>query len=103
MDLSIFPTEASAVFTIAGAAVLTLLLIQWIKHYLPDWRWTNLLALGLTFVLVEIAAGAFVEGWTLWERLYRGFLIAFAGASLPTFGYELLMNLAGLAGVGPRK
>ncbi len=102
MDLSIFPTEAAAVGTIAGAAILAMLFIEWIKKYLPDWRYTNLLALVLALVLVELAMLQIADELTLWQRLYRGFLLAFAGASLPTFGRELLLNLAGLAGIGPR-
>jgi hypothetical protein len=102
MDFSLFPTDAKTVFTIGGAAVLTLLAIEWIKHLLPDWRLTNLAAFLVSLILVEIAAGAFIQEWTLWERLYKGFLVAFVGASLPTFGRESLLNLAGLAGLGPR-
>jgi hypothetical protein len=90
------------VYTVAGAAVVCVLLTQLLKHYLADWRFTNLLAWGLTLVVVEIAAVAFISGGTLWERAYNAFLMSLAGASLSTFGYEAVVNLLGKAGVGPR-
>lgn len=103
IDFSQFPITPGLVYTVAGAAAVCVLLTQWLKHYLADWRYTNLLALGITLAVVEIAAALFVEGATLAERLYNGFLLALAGASLATFGYEALANLFGKAGIGPRK
>jgi hypothetical protein len=103
MDLGIFPTTASAVVTIAGAAAVCVAITQWLKLYLSDWRYTNLLALGATFAIVEIAAAAFAaERAGALERAYGGFLVALFGASLATFGWELVSNLLGKAGVGPR-
>lgn len=103
MDLSsIFPTTASAVGTVAGAAAVCAVLIQWLKRYIAEERWYNLVGFGLTFVLVEIAGLFVVEGPALAERLFVGFFVALFGASLATFGYETLMNLFGLAGIGKR-
>ena len=102
MDLAIFPTTASAVFTVAGAAVLCVVVTQWLKTYITDARLYNAVGLGVTFVLVEVAGVFLVDGTGIWERLYVGLLVALSGASLATFGYELMTNLAGLAGIGKR-
>lgn len=103
MDLSIFPTTASAVYTVAGAAVLCVLVTQWLKKYLNDSRWCNLIALCVTWVVVGIAAALLVtEPVGIGRRLFEGFLVGLVGASLATFGYEVLTNLAGIAGAGPR-
>jgi len=101
-DLSVFPITAGTVRTVAGSAVLCVLFTQLIKVQLPDWRWTNLLAWGITFTVVQIAGVWFAVELTLAERIYNGFLVSVGGVSLATFGYETLMNLLGLAGVGPR-
>jgi hypothetical protein len=100
--MDVFPTTPSVVYTIAGAAALGVLITAWLKKFLPDWRYTPLLCLGITFVLVEIAGGAFVHDVDIWERLYTGFLVALGGASLATFGREGLLNILGVAGVGAR-
>ena len=100
--MGIFPTTASAVFTVAGAAVLCVVVVQWLKMVMADARMYNVAGLGITFVLVEIA-GVFITGApTVWERLYVGLLVALIGASLATFGYEILTNIAGMAGIGRR-
>lgn len=102
MDLSIFPTTPAAVATVAGAAAVCMLVVQWLKGYIDDSRWYNLAGLVITFAIVEVAGLFLVDGPGLWERLFIGFLVALAGASLATFGYELVTNLAGKAGIGKR-
>ena len=102
MDTSVFPTTASAVYTVAGAAALCVMATAWLKRFLEDWRFTPLLALGITLVLVEIAAAAFITTAPFWERVYIGFLVAVAGASVGTFTRELLLGMLGVAGVGSR-
>jgi asparagine N-glycosylation enzyme membrane subunit Stt3 len=100
---SIFPTTASAIYTVAGAAVVCAVVVQWLKQHIEDSRLYNAAGLGATFVIVEIAGGAFVAGVAgFWERVYIGFLVALFGASLATFGWEMISNLLGKAGVGPR-
>ena len=102
MDLSIFPTTASGVFTVAGAAIICVLVVQWLKGYVTDSRWYNLAGLLITFAIVEVAGMFLVETASAGERLFIGFLVALAGASMATFGWETITNLAGKAGVGPR-
>lgn len=102
IDMSQFPITPQMAYTVAGSAVICVLLTQLLKHYLADWRYTNLLAWGLTLVLVEAAAALFIGSASLGERMYNAFLISVAGASLATFGYELIVNLLSKAGIGPR-
>lgn len=101
MDFAQLPTTAQAVVSVGGATILCVALTQWLKKYLPDWRFTNLMAFVVTLVLVEI--GGIILGGIITERLYNGFLIALFGASLATFGYEAFSNLLGIAGIGSRK
>ena len=79
------------------AAFFCIVVTQWLKRYVPDWHFYNLLALVLT-LFAQAAAVALVGSGLWFQALWAGLL----GASLATFGYELLTNLAGLAGVGPR-
>ena len=98
----LFPITPAMVGTVAGSAALCVLVTRWLKEYLPDWRYTSLLSLGITLVLVEIAAAAFLQDAPILERLYNGGLVALAGASLGVFGRETVLNILGVAGVGSR-
>jgi Na+/melibiose symporter-like transporter len=102
MDISQFPITPEMAYTVTGAAVICLVLTQLLKQYLGDWRYTNLLAIGVTLVIVELAGAFFVDGAPLGERLFSGFLIALASAAAATLGYETVANLIGAAGRGPR-
>ncbi len=97
MDWLLLPLQAEGFLDVRIAAAFCILATQWLKHYLPDWRPTNLLALGLTVAVELLAAG--MAGRGAWFAAAWAGLV---GASLATFGYELLTNLAGWAGVGPR-
>jgi hypothetical protein len=97
MDLLGLPLTADGFLDVRVAGVICLLATQWLKRYLPDWRPTNLLALVIT-VAVELAATA----WSGQGRWFEAVWAGLVGASLATFGYETLSNLAGWAGIGPR-
>lgn len=97
MDLLGLPLTADGFLDVRVAGVICLLVTQWLKRYLPDWRPTNLLALGIT-IAVELIATA----WSGQGRWFEAVWAGLVGASLATFGYETLSNLAGWAGVGPR-
>jgi len=91
------PLMAEGFLDVRVAAAVCVLATQWLKRYLPDWRYTNLLALGVTVAVELLAAGLGGSGeW--FAAAWAGVL----GASLATFGYEALANLAGRAGIGPR-
>jgi len=92
-----FPLDPGGLLNPLAAAALAALLAQWLKIYLPEWRFTNLLVLALAI------AGELVATWMAgthnwWSAVWVGFL----GASMATFGYETVMNLFGVAGAGAR-
>ena len=97
-----FPLTLNAVLTVAGMAIISCLLAQWLKQYLADWRFTNLLVLGLNLV-VALLAQAIRSGWRpSSEECFLAVLLGLFGASLATFGYETILNLLGKAGIGSR-
>lgn len=99
--MDIFAFSGDMLLTVAGAALACVVLTQWAKHYLPDWRYTNLLALALTVALCETAVALYTSRAV--SDFFDGLLWALLGASLATFGYEAITNLLGIAGIGPRK
>ncbi len=92
-----FPLDPGGLLDPVAAAALAGLLAQWLKLYLPQWRYTNLLVLALA-VAAELVATWLSGACNWWGAAWVGFL----GASLATFGYETVMNLFGSAGVGAR-
>ncbi|MGQ9683416.1 MAG: hypothetical protein ACUVX9_12820 [Anaerolineae bacterium] len=93
-----FPLDPDGLLNPAAAAAIAALAAQWLKAYLPEWRYTNLLVL-LLAVAVQLAAAAFSGGEDWWRAFWCGLL----GASIATFGYETVLNLLGVAGAGPRR
>lgn len=79
------------------AAVLAMALTQWAKQYLRDWRYTQLLVLGITLGVEFLATAISGQG-----DFFGAALAAFWGASLATFGYEAVSNWLGVAGIGQR-
>ncbi len=92
-----FPLDPGGFLSPAVAAAMAGLLALWLKSYLPEWRYTNLLVLALA-IAAELAATALAGTCNWWGAAWAGFL----GASLATFGYETLQNLRGAAGYGAR-
>jgi hypothetical protein len=97
-----FPLTPQAILTVVGIAVIAALVAQWAKHYLPDWRYTPLLVLGICAVLAALATWIELVHSEVGQRFYTAGLLALVGASLAVFGYETIVNLLGKAGVGPR-
>jgi hypothetical protein len=91
------PLDPGGLLNPLAAAAMAGLLAQWLKAYLPDWRYTNVLVLVLA-VAVELCAAWLAGTHAWWSAVWIGFV----GASIATFGYEAVMNLFGLAGAGPR-
>ena len=83
-----FPLDPGGLLDPVAAAALAGLLAQWLKAYLPSWRYTNLLVLGLA-VTIELAATIVSGAGNWWGALWVGFL----GASIATLGYETVKNL----------
>lgn len=97
-----FPITLEAFLTVGGIAILAGVIVQVFKREIPDWRWTNLVTLGICLVLA--VAGQLIRGG--WppdaEALFTVLLVAFAGASSATYGYEVIQNARGLVGRGER-
>ena len=97
-----YPITVAAFLTVAGVALFGSALAQWLKVYLPDWKWTQLLVLALCVVLAGLAG--FIEA--AWhpsaDAVFNAVLVGFWGAALSTFGYEAIQNMHGLIGGGPR-
>lgn len=97
-----FPTSVSALLTVAGVALFGSALAQWLKVYLPDWKWTQLLVLVIC-VGVAGLAGFIDAAWHPSEdAIFSALQVGFWGATLATFGYEAAQNWRGLIGAGPR-
>jgi hypothetical protein len=97
-----FPVDGGALLTIAGAAVFASVVGQWLKSYLAEWRYTNLLVLALAEVAAVVAQIIAADGRPSAAAIYAAVLIGLFGATLATFGYETISNLLGKAGIGKR-
>ena len=98
MDID-FPVTMVQVLTVPGVAVITALIIEWLKQWITERRVLNLAALAIAVPLALV--GQFIA--SLWRpgpiEVYMTALIAFFGASLACFGYETIKNVIGLVGL----
>ena len=97
-----FPVTSEALLTLFGAVIVAIIAGLWLKRYLPDWRYTPLVVLACTELVLLLVLFA-TTGWQPGsEQLVSVALMALFGASLETFGYEAVVNALGLAGFGHR-
>jgi hypothetical protein len=89
-----------SLLSLAGMSALIAILVQLLKRYLGEWRYTQLLAMGIGLV-VGLVATWIVVGLSPRTVLDAVLLAIVAGATSSGF-YELGSNLAGLAGKGDR-
>lgn len=99
--LADFPITAGALYSFLGAILFTGLVTEWLKKYMAEWRYLNLVALAIAFVF-EFFAGWIMTKAITAELALTSFLLAFGAASVATFGYEMIFNLLGKLGVGRR-
>lgn len=97
-----FAINAGALLTVVGAAVTSSLIALWVKHYLANWRFTPLVVLAITEALLFGAQLIVQQGRLTGDGALTAALVGLAAASLSVFGYEVVVNALGLAGVGPR-
>lgn len=98
-----FPIAPGEVLTVTGIGAVTYVLTALLKVYLPDWRYTNLLAWVIAFGVAFTAAWG-VAGWDIYRvDVFRAFMTALWGVGLATFGHEFFSNMLGLFGIGDRK
>lgn len=97
-----FPIEPSGLLTVVGSAAFATVVAQWLKGYLSEWRYTNLLVLALA-LFAAVMAQLVVTSWhPSAVQVYAALLIGLIGASVATWGYETVANLLGKAGIGSR-
>ena len=97
-----YPTTVQAFLTIPSVAIFGGLLTQWLKRYLPDWRFTQLLTLAVC-VVVAILAQLIISTWApSGAEVWRAAKIGLYGGSVATLGYEGINNILGSLGRGPR-
>jgi len=96
-----FPFTPDGFLSPIVAAIVGQLLHLWVRQYLGDWRWRDLLLL-LLCVLVQIAAGLAAGSLSAPAAWFSAIWLGFIGASVATFGQEAILNLLGLANSGPR-
>jgi len=97
-----FPVTSEALLTLFGGVIVAIIAGLWLKRYLPDWRYTPLVVLACTELVLLLVLFA-TTGWRPGsEQLVSVALMALFGASLETFGYEAIVNALGLAGFGHR-
>lgn len=101
MMIDLETLNAAAALTLAGAIFIAYLLGMWLKKFLTDWRFTPLAVLGGTLLVMGLLA-LVVPGATAPDQLARILLLGFVGATMETFGYEVVTNIAGRYGVGNR-
>ena len=98
-----YPFTVVEFLTVGGVALFGSAVMQWLKLYVEEWRWTQV----IVFLLCEGAAlvtGCIKDNWMpTSETFYEAARIGFWGATLATFGYEAIQNWRGLLGAGPRQ
>lgn len=97
-----FPVSSEALLTLFGAVIVAIIAGLWLKRYLPDWRYTPLVVLACTELVLLLVLFATTNWRPGSEQLVSVALMALFGASLETFGYEAIVNALGLAGFGHR-
>ena len=97
-----YPIDVSAFLTVAGVALFASAVTQWLKSYLADWKWTQLLVLILSMVGAGLAGFIDASWHPTANAVFSAVVVGFWGATVATFGYEAVQNWRGLIGAGPR-
>ena len=97
-----WPITAAGFLSVFGVALLSSLVLLWLKQWITEARIYNVVSLalaeGLAF-LVQFVLSDWAPGGA--EIISAG-LIGFFGATTAAFGYETITNLVGLIGFGKR-
>ena len=96
------PITIEALASFAGGLFLAAVAGLWLKGFLKDWRFTPIMVLAVTVILVEGANWlAYGAEFTARQAGLAAFWALFA-ATLETWGYEAVVNVLGRMGVGRR-
>ena len=89
--------------TLVGLSIWAFFVGQWAKHALPDWRWTNLVVLGVVCV-TSVLGVLILNAWMpTAEQIMWSVLLAVMATSFDTWGYEAMVNgLGKVLGIGSR-
>lgn len=99
-----FPVSSSDLLGVVALAFFVAVAVQVVKGIktFSDERAYNAIALGLAVAVALAAAFVSAQFRPDAETLFRAVIAAVFAAALATFGYETIVNLAGLVGYGPR-
>lgn len=97
-----FPIVAEALTTVAGVTTLAVVLAMIVKHYLENKRWIPAIVIGITEVFSVGVRFVIAHGRPTPEEVLGGILTGLFGAALAVFGYEMVANLLGIAGIGSK-
>ena len=97
-----FPVDPAALLTVAGMALLSGLIGEWLKRHIPDWRWTNVVVLVVAEVVAIVTQLVATNFKPSALAIWAAMIVAFFGASVATYGYETIFNILGFLGVGKR-
>lgn len=99
-----FPVSSSDLLGVTALAFFVAVAVQVVKgiKQFAEERAYNAIALGVAVVVALAAALVSSAFRPDAETLFRAVIAAVFAAALATLGYELVFNLAGLVGYGPR-
>jgi len=99
-----FPKASKEMLVVAGLAFFIAVAMQVVKgiKQFKEERAYNIITLGLSEVTALAAAFVSSAFRPDAETLFQAVIGAVYAAALATFGYEVVINLAGLVGYGPR-
>jgi ABC-type Fe3+-siderophore transport system permease subunit len=99
-----FPVSSSDLLGVTALAFFVAVAVQVVKgiKQFNEERAYNAIALGLAVIVALTAALVSSAFRPDAETLFRAVIGAVFASALATFGYETIVNLAGLVGHGPR-
>lgn len=99
-----FPVTPEALLAVGGLAFLVAVVVQLAKAIkaCKEERSYNIIAIVTAQVVAIAAALVNTEFHPSPELVFQAAVVALFAAALATLGYELVFNLAGMVGYGPR-
>ena len=89
-----------SLLSLAGMSALIAILVQLLKRFLGEWRFSQLLAMGIGLV-VGLVAPWIVVGLSP-RTVLDAILLAIVAGTTSSGLYEVVQNLRAVAGAGPR-
>jgi hypothetical protein len=86
--------------SLTGMSAFILLVVQLLKRYIPDWRFTNLVAMGVGLVFGVLVTWI-IKGLNP-RTILDAILLALVAGATSSGLFETVANLRGVAGSGNR-